>query len=151
MTSPSPASASLANRGAGAPAQHESDELPARPLRFIARYVKRRLIAHFAILAAVLGAVSCSVSTQYGVKFLVDSLSHGAANEKIWAAFALLASLLAADNLLWRVAGWIASYAVVGVTADLRAELFRHLTLHSPSYFADRLPGMLTSRITATS
>ena len=37
------------------------------------------------------------------------------------------------------------------VTGDLRRDLFRHLTGHSPSYFADRLPGMLTSRITATS
>ena len=37
------------------------------------------------------------------------------------------------------------------VTGDLRRDLFRHLTGHSPSYFADRLPGMLTSRVTATS
>src|SRR5256885_2552671 len=43
------------------------------------------------------------------------------------------------------------SYAVVGVTGDIRRDLFQHLTAHSPSYFADRLPGMLTSRITATS
>jgi ABC-type multidrug transport system fused ATPase/permease subunit len=33
----------------------------------------------------------------------------------------------------------------------LRRDIFRHLTGHSPSYFSDRLPGMLTSRITATS
>jgi ATP-binding cassette subfamily B protein len=33
----------------------------------------------------------------------------------------------------------------------LRRDLFRHLMGHSPSYFADRLPGMLTSRVTATS
>lgn len=115
------------------------------------RYVRRRLFAHVAILTAVLGAVICSVSTQYGVKFLVDSLSRNLGDEKIWQAFTVLASLLAADNLLWRVAGWIASYAIVGVTGDLRSDLFRHLTAHSPSYFADRLPGMLTSRITATS
>lgn len=115
------------------------------------RYVRRRLFAHVAILTAVLGAVICSVSTQYGVKFLVDSLSRNLGDEQIWQAFTVLASLLAADNLLWRVAGWIASYAIVGVTGDLRSDLFRHLTAHSPSYFADRLPGMLTSRITATS
>ncbi len=29
--------------------------------------------------------------------------------------------------------------------------MFRHLTGHAPSYFSERLPGMLTSRITATS
>ena len=37
------------------------------------------------------------------------------------------------------------------MTGDLRRDLFRHLTGHSPGYFADRLPGMLTSRVTATS
>ena len=66
-------------------------------------------------------------------------------------AFALLVSLIAADNLLWRVASWIASYSFVRVTGDLRSELFRHLTGHAPSYFQDRMPGTLTSRITATS
>ena len=60
-------------------------------------------------------------------------------------------SLIAADNLLWRVASWIANYAFVGVTGDLRRDLFRHLMGHSPGYFADRMPGMLTSRVTATS
>jgi ATP-binding cassette, subfamily B, bacterial len=33
----------------------------------------------------------------------------------------------------------------------LRRDLFRHLTGHAPSYFADRMPGTLTSRVTATS
>src|SRR5262249_16377902 len=45
----------------------------------------------------------------------------------------------------------IAAHAFVRVTGDLRSDLFRHLTGHAPSYFQDRLPGMLTSRITATS
>src|SRR6202012_3249298 len=44
-----------------------------------------------------------------------------------------------------------ASFTFVGVTGDLRRDMFRHLTGHAPSYFSDRLPGMLTSRITATS
>jgi ATP-binding cassette subfamily B protein len=60
-------------------------------------------------------------------------------------------SLVAADNFLWRIASWVASFTFVGVTGDLRRDIFRHLTGHAPSYFADRMPGMLTSRITATS
>jgi ATP-binding cassette subfamily B protein len=55
------------------------------------------------------------------------------------------------DSLLWRVAGWIANYTFVAVTGDLRSDLFRYLAGHAPSYFAERLPGMLSSRITATS
>jgi ATP-binding cassette, subfamily B, bacterial len=121
-----------------------------RPLAFILRYVRQRPVAHTAILSAVLTAVACSVGTQYGVKFLVDVLSNHRAAD-VWIAFGLLGFLIAADNLLWRLAGWIANYAFVGVTGDLRRDLFRHLTGHSQSYFADRMPGTLTSRITATS
>jgi ATP-binding cassette subfamily B protein len=123
-----------------------------RPFAFIFRYVRFRAPAHAMIVAAVLAAVFCSVTTQYGVKYLVDQLAIGpATSHGIWFAFALLVGLIAADNLLWRVAGWIASFTFVRVTGDLRRDLFRHLTGHSPSYFADRLPGMLTSRVTATS
>jgi len=121
-----------------------------RPFAFIFRYVRLRPISHAVILAAVLGAVACSVGTQYGVKYLVDTLSSGA-NAAVWTAFCLLGSLIAADNLLWRVASWIANFAFVGVIGDLRRDLFRHLTGHSPAYFADRMPGTLTSRVTATS
>src|ERR1700733_14323483 len=121
-----------------------------RPLAFVFRYVRLRPVSLGVILSTVLAAVSCSVGTQYGVKNLVDVLSsrQGAG---VWMAFALLGSLIAADNLLWRVASWIANYAFVGVTGDLRRDLFRHLMGHSQSYFADRLPGTLTSRVTATS
>ena len=121
-------------------------------LAFIGRYLRRRWVSHSIILALVVGAVICSVTTQYGVKFLVDTLSGVSGDStQIWLAFGFLLALIAADNLLWRVASWIASHAFVAVSGDLRRDLFRHLTGHAPNYFADRLPGTLTSRITATS
>jgi ATP-binding cassette, subfamily B, bacterial len=123
-----------------------------RPFPFVLRYLRQRLPAHAVILSAVVGAVACSVGTQYGVKNLVDSLSAGPSHGGgVWLAFAFLMSLIAADNFLWRIASWTASFTLVGVTGDLRRDMFRHLTGHAPSYFTDRLPGMLTSRITATS
>jgi ATP-binding cassette, subfamily B, bacterial len=123
-----------------------------RPVAFSLHYVKARPLSHAIIASTVLGAVICSVSTQYGVKFLVDTLSaEDREASAVWTAFAVLVSLIATDNLLWRAASWTASFAFVGVTGDLRNDLFRHLTGHAPSYFVDRLPGMLTSRITATS
>src|SRR6201986_4211965 len=123
-----------------------------RPFPFVLRYLRRRLASHVVILAAVVGAVACSVGTQYGVKYLVDCLSAGPALAGgVWLAFIFLMSLIAADNFLWRIASWTASFTFVGVTGDLRRDIFRHLTGHAPSYFSDRLPGMLTSRITATS
>jgi ATP-binding cassette subfamily B protein len=123
-----------------------------RPFAFVFRFVRGRWVAHVVILAAVLAAVCCSVGTQYGVKFLVDTLSTGGERgDKIWLAFLFLVLLVASDSLFWRIAAWIANYSFVAVTGDLRRDLFRYLTGHAPSYFSDRLPGTLASRISATS
>src|ERR1700738_3980728 len=126
-----------------------------RPLAFLGHYVVARPAAHATIVGTVAAAVTCSVGAQYGIKLPVDALSRGAggpaAAAYAWWAFIVLVALIAADNFLWRVASWIASSAFVGVTGDLRRDLFRHLTGHAPSYFAARMPGTLTSRITATS
>jgi ATP-binding cassette, subfamily B, bacterial len=123
-----------------------------RPIAFTFRFVYQRWAAHAAILAAVLAAVACSVGTQYGIKLLVDTLTHpGGGAHRAWPAFGLLVALIAADSALWRLAGLIAHSAFVGVTGDLRRDLFRHLTGHAPGYFAERMPGTLASRITATS
>src|SRR5476649_2393660 len=123
-----------------------------RPFPFVLRYLRQRLASHVVILGSVGAAVACSVGTQYGVKYLVDGLSAGPTGAGgVWLAFVMLVALIAADNFLWRIASWTASFTFVGVTGDLRRDIFRHLTGHAPSYFSDRLPGMLTSRITATS
>jgi ATP-binding cassette subfamily B protein len=122
-----------------------------RPFAFMFRYIRLRRAAHAVIIVAVLAAVVCSVATQYGVKYLVDVLSGPMAANKVWYAFFVLVTLIGADNLLWRLAGWVASFTFVGVTGDVRRDLFRHLTGHSPTYFANRMPGTLTSRVSATS
>ena len=61
----------------------------------------------------------------------------------------IVVAFVAADNLLWRVASCEQCFR----QGDRRLEVdfFRHLTGHAQSYFADRMPGMLTSRVTATS
>src|SRR3984957_12552314 len=123
-----------------------------RPFPFVLRYLRQRLASHVVILTAVVAAVACSVGTQYGVKNLVDSLTAGPARAGgVWLAFIFLMSLIAADNFLWRIASWTASFTFVGVTGDLRRDIFRHLTGPAPSSSPARLPGMLTIRITATS
>src|SRR5436309_2814717 len=115
----------------------QADRFAGRPVAFLLRYVSARATSHAIILLAVLAAVACSVGAQYGVKLLVDTLAGdghaGAASA--WLAFVLLTALIAADNMLWRIASFIASYTFVAVTGDLRRDLFRHLTGHPPSYF----------------
>jgi ATP-binding cassette subfamily B protein len=130
-------------------ARPEPVRCPRRPLGFLLHYVRRRAAAHAVVFAAVLAAVACSVGTHYAVKNLVDTLGAGP-GAAAWAAFALLALVLAADNLLWRIGGWVAAGAFPAVTADMRADLFRHLGGHAPAYFARRSPGVLASRVTAT-
>ena len=124
-----------------------------RPLGFLWRYVSRHPWGHATVFLSVMVAVACAVSVQYGLKTLVDIVAAGPARagSHIWWAFAVLCGLVAADNLLWRIGGWAAAHTFVAVTGDIRRDLFGHLSGHSPSYFAERLPGALASRITATS
>jgi hypothetical protein len=127
--------------------------LRGRPIRFLLHFAAKHPWSHVAVLSAVLVAVLCSVLTQYGLRDLVDAISHGhgaAAVRGVWIAFAVLAVLIGADNLMWRVGGWIAASLFVRVTGDVRRDLFNHLAGHAPSYFADRLPGTLAGRVTAT-
>ena len=126
--------------------------LRGRPLGFLFHYVRRHPTGHAIVLLSVLFAVACSVTTQYGMKHLIDIVSTGqaAGGPRVWGAFLLLCGLVAADNLLWRVGGYAAHRTFVAVTGDVRRDLFAHLSGHAPSYFAERLPGSLASRISAT-
>src|SRR5580704_4887975 len=120
------------------------------PASFLARYVWRRLPSHLIVLAAVLAAVACGVASQYAVKNLVDVLGmHDPASRILWGAVGLLLALVAGDNLLWRLAGWVSTHAFVAVGGDMRLDLFDHLSGQGTRYFIDRFPGALAGRITA--
>jgi ATP-binding cassette subfamily B protein len=67
----------------------------------------------------------------------------------LWSAVALLLALVAGDNLLWRLAGWVSTHAFVAVGGDIRLDLFNHLSGQGTRYFVERLPGALAGRITA--
>jgi len=123
------------------------------PIGFLLRHLRPHAGSHIAIMLAVLGAVACSVGANYAVKNLIDTLAGGPANAgaaAVWTAFAILAGVITADNMLWRVGGWIAADRFPRATASMRAELFRHLSGHSPGYFANRSAGTLAARISAT-
>ena len=120
-----------------------------RPISFILHYVRQEAASHAVVIASVFVAVACGIGSQYAIKHLVDVLALGASGA-LWLAYGLLVGLIVADNMLWRVGGWVAARAFVGVTGAVRRDLFRHLTGHAPSYFADRLPGMVAGRVSAT-
>ena len=126
--------------------------LRGRPLGFLFRYIRMHPIGHTIVLIAVLLAVVCSVSTQFGMKHLIDVISMGreAGAPLVWSAFGFLCALVAADNLLWRVAGYTAHRTFVAVTGDMRRDLFGYLAGHSPGFFASRLPGGIASRVSSS-
>jgi ATP-binding cassette subfamily B protein len=116
---------------------------------FLLHYVGRRLTSHLLVLLAVLSAVGCAIGSQYAIKNLVDVLGSGQPSDlALWGAVGLLLALVAGDNLLWRLAGWVATYAFVAVGGDLRLDLFDHLSGHGSRYFTDQFPGALAGRIT---
>jgi ATP-binding cassette subfamily B protein len=119
-------------------------------IRFLAHYVRRRIFSHAIVLGAVLAAVVCAVGSQYAVKNLVDVLGiQHPATYRLWSAVVVLLALVAGDNLLWRLAGWVSTHAFVAVGGDIRLDLFNHLSGQGTRYFVDRLPGALAGRITA--
>jgi ATP-binding cassette subfamily B protein len=119
-------------------------------IRFLGRYVRRRLLSHAVVLVAVLAAVGCAVASQYAVKHLVDVLgTHDPAARVLWGAVGLLLALVAGDNLLWRLAGWASTHAFVAVGGDMRLDLFDHLSGQGTQYFVEQFPGALAGRITA--
>jgi ATP-binding cassette subfamily B protein len=119
-------------------------------IRFLGRYVRRRIISHGIVLLSVLAAVGCAVASQYAVKHLVDVLgTHDPASRVLWGAVGLLLALVAGDNLLWRLAGWASTHAFVAVGGDMRLELFNHLSGQGTRYFVEQFPGALAGRITA--
>src|SRR5438046_9376447 len=103
----------------------------ARPLAFLACYVRARPCSHAAIMMAVVGAIGCSVGAQYAVKVLVDTLAGGlyvgTKGRDAWVGFLLLATLLAVDNLLWRVAGRVTRHTLCTSTWDLLRPFIRLL------------------------
>ena len=118
-------------------------------VRFLLHYVFRHWASHSVVLLAVLSAVGCAIGAQYAVKHLVDVLGLGRPSDwQLWGAVALLLGLVAGDNLLWRLAGWVATKAFVAVGGDMRLDLFKHLSGHGTRYFSDRFPGALAGRIT---
>ncbi|MGH7057275.1 MAG: ABC transporter ATP-binding protein [Acetobacteraceae bacterium] len=119
-----------------------------RPIGFMLGYVRRYWFRHGVVLAAVVAAVACATGSQYAIRDLVDALTGGN-RAQVWLSVAVLAGLITFDNLLWRAAGWVASFVFVDVTGDVRRDLFRHLVGHAPAFFIARLPGALAGRVSA--
>ncbi|ARP81703.1 ABC transporter [Bordetella genomosp. 8] len=128
---------------------HQS--IPARPLPFLFHYVKARPGSFTCLALLIVGAASCAVAVQYGMKLIVDAMAEpDRARADIWHPLAFFLVLIGLESALWRSAGWLGCRTIVASCADMRIDLFDHLTGHSLPFFRRHLTGALGNRISAT-
>lgn len=129
---------------------HEEQRLPDQPVGFLWRYVRKRPWHFGGMLFLVVGAASCAVFVQYGMKLLVDVMTLGErASGHIWFPFGLFIGLIVLENIFWRLGGCLGCRTVVASCADLRVDLFSHLTGHPMRYFSEHFAGALANRISS--
>ncbi|MCP9340498.1 ABC transporter ATP-binding protein [Stutzerimonas xanthomarina] len=126
--------------------------LPSRPVPFLWHYICARPWHFGGLLALIIGAASCAVAVQYGMKLLVDAMAQGTADRgsaNVWWPLGLFISLIVIENVFWRLGGWLGCRTVVASVVDLRVDLFKHLTGHPMRYFTEHFAGSLGNRISA--
>ena len=126
--------------------------LPDRPVAFLWRYVCLRPWHFGGLLLLIVGAASCAVAVQYGMKLLVDAMAQGSANRgaaDVWFPLGLFIGLIVVENIFWRLGGWLGCRTVVASVVDIRVDLFKHLTGHPMRYFTEHFAGSLGNRISA--
>ncbi|GAA4250275.1 ATP-binding cassette domain-containing protein [Azospirillum formosense] len=127
------------------------DTIPNRPGRFLLRYIRRRPWSFGGLFSVIVAAAGCAVAVQYGMKLLIDAMaSPDRAAADVWTPLGLFLGFIAAENVLWRLGGWLGCRTVLATGVDMRLDLFRHLTGHSMRYFSNHLAGSLGNRIAAT-
>lgn len=122
---------------------------PTRPIPFLLRFVRLRPGMHLSLITVVVSAAACAVAVQWGMKLLVDGMAGGPeARSEVWFALSLFIGLIAAENVLWRLAGWLGCRTIVAAGVDVRVQVFDHLSGHSQRFFGQHLIGALGSRLT---
>jgi ATP-binding cassette, subfamily B, bacterial len=140
------------NAPAPAPVTRGDALLPSRPVAFLWHYVCARPWHFGGLLLLVIGAASCAVAVQYGMKLLVDSMAQGGSDRSaanVWFPLGLFISLIVIENVFWRLGGWLGCRTVVASVVDIRVDLFKHLTGHPMRYFTEHFAGSLGNRISA--
>jgi ATP-binding cassette subfamily B protein len=125
--------------------------LATRPWPFLLSYIRLRPWQFGTLALLVVGAGSCAVAVQVGMKLIVDAMTSGnRAVAHVWSPLVLFLCLIALESVLWRLSGWLGCRAIVSTGVDIRIDLFQHLMGHPMRYFARHLSGSLGSRVTAT-
>jgi ATP-binding cassette subfamily B protein len=127
-----------------------AQSVSSRPLSFLFAYARRRCLSFSVLALLIISAASCAIAVQYGMKLIVDAMGAVRAAADVWTPLTFFLALIAVESTLWRLSGWLGCRTIVATCADMRIDLFDHLTGHSIGYFKQHLSGALGSRISAT-
>ncbi|WP_144637310.1 ABC transporter ATP-binding protein [Bordetella genomosp. 13] len=128
-----------------------SGAIPARPTVFLWRYVRARPWSFGTLAAVIVAAGSCAVTVQYGMKLIVDAMASADRQAAaVWTPLTFFLGLIAVESVLWRCGGWLGCRAIVSACADMRVDLFAHLSNHPMRYFHQHHSGALGNRISTT-
>jgi ATP-binding cassette, subfamily B, bacterial len=123
---------------------------PTRAVPFILHHVQRHRWLFGGLLCLMIGAASCAIAVQYGMRLLVDAMAvPGADTDRVWWPLVLFVVLIGLESVFWRLGGLLTSHSVIATSIDIRLDLFEHLSGHRLRFFADQLAGALGGRITA--
>src|SRR3546814_16876800 len=118
---------------AAAVPQAKPDErpLPSRPVAFLWHYICARPWHFGGLLALIIGAASCAVAVQYGMKLLVAAMAQGTADRgsaHVWWPLGLFIGLIVTANVFWRLGGGLGCRTVVAGVVDIGVDRFKPLT-----------------------
>ncbi|MBK6657541.1 MAG: ABC transporter ATP-binding protein [Proteobacteria bacterium] len=131
-------------------------QLPATPLRFCLRYMRRYLPVLSLMVVLEGGQSACSILLPYAIKEIMEGVSAAqAAHLDVWGAvshaFWLFAALNLGVVLCSRASGTVLVMLGPALRRRVRRELFSYLQLHSQRYFLSNFAGSLANRIAEVS
>ncbi len=134
---------------ASAPARGEPRDLRIKPLARLIRYIARYRGRAFAALAALTVAALTTLVVPVAVRRMIDFGFSDKAVQLIDSYFALMIAVVALLAISSALRYYLVTTLGERIVADLRSEVFAHLTRLSSAFFDTARTGEIVSRLTA--
>jgi ATP-binding cassette, subfamily B, bacterial len=134
---------------AGAPAPHERRSLKLRPLARLVPYIMRYRGSAFAALAALIVAALTTLVVPVAVRRMIDFGFSDKAAQLIDSYFAVMILVVAVLAVSSALRYYLVTTLGERIVADLRSDVFAHLTRLSSEFFDTSRTGEIVSRLTA--
>jgi ATP-binding cassette, subfamily B, bacterial len=134
---------------AGAPASGERSKVKLKPLTRLVPYIARYSGRALAALAALIVAALTTLVVPVAVRRMIDFGFSEKAVQLIDSYFAVMVLIVAALAVSSALRYYLVTTLGERIVADLRSDVFTHLTHLSPAFFDATRAGEIVSRLTA--